>query len=486
MASIDDWMWDLDDGLSIDPVLGAHLDVALASEGRDSTAGGFWLFPDGADLTTQILAELEASTAATARIRPAIEDTPRQSDGRAPSAEQAGSAAGTAHSGSIHVNLEHVVETPLANPQTLPQRRGEASSLRTTSPIAPVAAVSAGQTVVPPAVGVSATVPSQHASTAGVVASLPAASSPPSNLRPREAIIGSTGGAQPAPQAALNTEAGAAPTKRTASGKARRRRVRAPGVSTVYERRYVPLFYACTLHAAGLTRWLGCMRRSGDVHASRTSLTNCRSCCSPRMLWTAWTTGDLHHRRLVVLVVMIWLVALALEIRAPQSASECARRKRYVARSDVRCLPVVRDVSSRWWLYDVVSQAVLQAAVTAVTKMKSQAIQRPLPGSAPCLKLGSTSKPGVFPRDRNSMLALGHALAQYVVCAVALGCGGTPRWTLTRRRAEICCESTRRPPSSRLSHSCTSVCRCSMRSVQARGIHSRCPKPNPGWRTRMA
>ena len=267
MASIDDWMWDLDDGLRIDPVLGAHLDVALASEGRDSTAGGFWLFPDGADLTTQILAELEASTAATARIGPAIEDTPRQSDGRAPSAEQAGSAAGTAHSGSIHVNLEHVVETPLANPQTLPQRRGEASSLRTTSPIAPVAAVSAGQTVVPPAVGVSATVPSQHASTAGVVASLPAASSPPSNLRPSEVIIGSTGGAQPAPQAALNTEAGAAPTKRTASGKARRRRVRAPGVSTVYERRYVPLFYACTLHAAGLTRWLGCMRRSGDVHA---------------------------------------------------------------------------------------------------------------------------------------------------------------------------------------------------------------------------
>ena len=254
MASIDDWMWDLDDGLSIDPVLGAHLDVALASEGRDSTAGGFWLFPDGADLTTQILAELEASTAATARIRPAIEDTPRQSDGRAPSAEQAGSAAGTAH-------------TPPANPQTLPQRRGEASSLRTTNPIAPVAAVSGGQTAVPPAVGLGATVPSQHASTAGVVASLPAASSPPSNLRPREVIIGSTGGAQPAPRAAPHTEARAAPTKRTASGKARRRRVRAPGVSTVYERRYVPIFYACTLHAAGLTRWLGCMRRSGDVHA---------------------------------------------------------------------------------------------------------------------------------------------------------------------------------------------------------------------------
>ena len=204
------------------------------------------------------------------------------------------------------------------------------------------------------------------------------------------------------------------------------------------------------------------------------------------MLWTAWTTGGLHHRRLVVPVVMIWPVVLALETRAPQSASERARRKRYVARSGVRSLPVVRDVSNGCgWLYDVTSQAVLQAAVTAVTKIKSQAIQRRLPGSAPLLKLGSTSKPGVLPRDRNSMLALGHALAQYVVWC-RCSCGGTPRWTLTRSRAEIACESSRRPPSSRRSHSCTSLCRCSMGSVQATGSHSRCPKPNPGWRTRMA
>ena len=43
---------------------------------------------------------------------------------------------------------------------------------------------------------------------------------------------------------------------------------------------------------------------------------------------------------------MIWPVVLALETRAPQSASERARRKRYVARSGVRSLPVVRDVSN--------------------------------------------------------------------------------------------------------------------------------------------
>lgn len=43
---------------------------------------------------------------------------------------------------------------------------------------------------------------------------------------------------------------------------------------------------------------------------------------------------------------MIWPVVLALETRAPQSASGRARRKRYVARSGVRSLPVVRDVSN--------------------------------------------------------------------------------------------------------------------------------------------
>ena len=205
------------------------------------------------------------------------------------------------------------------------------------------------------------------------------------------------------------------------------------------------------------------------------------------MLWTAWTTGGLHHRRLVVLVVMIWPVVLALETRAPQSASERARRKRYVARSGVRSLPVVRDVSNGCgWL------AVRCGVAGGVASSRHSGDQDKISGhTASTPRISAIVEAGQHieagrAAARSQLHACAGPCARTVRCWCRCSCGGKPWWTLTRCRAEICCESTRRPPSSRRSHSCTSLCRCSMGSVQARGIHSRCPKPNPGWRTRMA